>query len=59
MNTACRPESSRSAGAVYICRNRSYERFWTSMRFGIWIDVLIFEKSTRLRIVPLVFGILS
>src|SRR5664279_1430405 len=35
-NTACNPESSRSLGSESICRKRSYERFCTSMRFGIW-----------------------
>src|SRR5258705_4450469 len=46
-NTACSPFSSRSAGAVYICRKRSYDRFCTSMRLGIGMEVRIFEKLTR------------
>src|SRR5258708_39405906 len=29
---------------MFIWRNRSYEFFCTSMRFGIWIAVRIFEK---------------
>src|ERR1700722_19297893 len=38
--------SSRSFGRRSICRNFSYEFFWTSIRFGIGIEVLILEKST-------------
>src|SRR5215469_14089367 len=38
--------SSRSLGRRSICRNFSYEFFWTSIRFGIGIEVLILEKST-------------
>ena len=49
LNTDCRPASSRSAGITRICRKRSYEFFWISMRFGIGIDVWIFAKSTRTR----------
>src|SRR6266849_2250517 len=52
LKTLCRPVSSRSPGSRSICRNRSYDFFWTSMRFGIGIEVLIREKSTRSRIAP-------
>src|SRR5207253_2936589 len=41
-----------------ICRKRSYERFCTSIRFGIWMVVGIFEKLRRLRnAYLLLFGI--
>src|SRR5271165_5586651 len=46
-NTACKPESSRSLGSESICRKRSYERFCTSIRFGIWMVAGILEKSKR------------
>src|SRR5581483_914020 len=52
LNTLSRPVSSRSPGSRSICRNRSYDFFWTSMRLGIGIDVLIREKSTRSRVTP-------
>src|SRR4029450_13063679 len=44
LNTDCRPPSSRSEGSRFICRNRSYDFRWISIRFGIGIVVLIFEK---------------
>src|SRR5688572_2480373 len=44
LKTAWSPVSSRSSGSMFIWRNRSYEFFCTSMRFGIWIAVRIFEK---------------
>ena len=49
LNTDWRPTSSRSAGGVYICRNRSYDFFWISIRFGIGTVLLILENSTRSR----------
>ena len=49
LNTDCRPMSSRSEGSRVICRNRSYDFFWISIRFGIGIVVRIFEKSMRSR----------
>src|SRR5262245_42384317 len=49
LKTACSPMSSRSEGATYICRKRSYECFCTSIRFGIGTEVLILEKSIRSR----------
>src|SRR6185436_5391162 len=49
LNTDCSPASSRSEGSRFICRNRSYDFFWISMRFGIGTVVLIFEKSMRSR----------
>src|SRR5215217_7415794 len=49
LNTDCRPASSRSEGSRFICRNRSYDFFWISIRFGIGMVVLIFEKSMRSR----------
>src|ERR1700688_1554038 len=52
LNTLCSPVSSRSFGRRSICRNRSYDFFWTSIRFGIGIEVLIREKSTRSRVAP-------
>src|SRR5258706_10545836 len=52
LKTLSSPVSSRSLGSRSICRNRSYDFFWTSIRFGIGIDVLIFEKSTRSRVAP-------
>src|SRR5215467_3066660 len=59
LNTACSPVSSRSSGSMFICRNRSYEFFCTSMRFGIWIAVRIFEKFVLSReVVVLVSAIL-
>src|SRR5215471_15077149 len=45
--------SSRSFGRRSICRNRSYDFFCTSIRFGIGIEVLILEKSTRSGAAPL------
>src|SRR4051795_10966076 len=36
-------------GSRFICRNRSYDFFWISIRFGIGMVVLIFEKSMRSR----------
>ena len=48
LKTPCRPTLSRSWGRVCICRKRSYERRCTSIRFGIGIAVLIFEKLIRL-----------
>src|SRR6266581_4784961 len=47
LNTDCRPASSRSPGRRFICRKRSYDFFWISIRFGIGTVVLIFEKSMR------------
>src|SRR5579862_4656109 len=55
-NTACKPPSSRSLGSASICRKRSYERFCTSIRFGIWMVAGILEKSNRVRN-PLLFDI--
>src|SRR6185295_6676892 len=49
LNTDCSPASSRSEGSRFICRKRSYDFFWISMRFGIGTVVLIFEKSMRSR----------
>src|SRR5512141_1279247 len=34
LNTDCSPASSRSEGSRFICRKRSYDFFWISMRFG-------------------------
>src|ERR1700743_2852671 len=58
VKTDCRPESSRSEGNLSICRKRSYERRWTSMRLGIRIAVGILEKSRRLRTARFSLGIL-
>src|SRR5436190_5043484 len=49
LNTLCRPASSRSEGSRFICRKRSYDLRWISIRFGIGTVVLIFEKSLRSR----------
>src|SRR6476646_2006653 len=49
LNTDCRPASSRSLGRRFICRKRSYDLRWISIRFGIGTVVLIFEKSLRSR----------
>src|SRR3954471_16195118 len=49
LKTDWRPASSRSEGSRFICRNRSYDFFWISIRFGIGMVVLIFEKSMRSR----------
>ena len=49
LNTDCRPASSRSDGSRVICRKRSYDFFWISMRLGIGIVVRIFENSMRSR----------
>src|SRR5687768_8744202 len=49
LNTDCRPASSRSEGRRFICRKRSYDLRWISIRFGIGTVVLIFEKSLRSR----------
>src|ERR671913_1943937 len=49
LKTDCRPASSRSEGRRFICRNRSYDFPWISIRFGIGTVVLIFEKSLRSR----------
>ena len=49
LNTDWRPASSRSLGRRFICRKRSYDFFWISIRFGIGTVVLIFEKSMRSR----------
>ena len=49
LKTDCRPASSRSDGSRFICRNRSYDFRWISIRFGIGTVVLIFEKSLRSR----------
>src|SRR5215471_10517420 len=54
--TACKPLSSRSLGSLSICRKRSYERFWTSIRFGICSVAGILEKSRRVREAPFLFG---
>src|ERR1700753_1828645 len=59
VKTDCRPLSSRSEGSLSILRKRSYERRWTSIRLGIWIDVGIFEKSRRLRRARFSFGMLD
>src|SRR5258708_147050 len=47
LKTACKPLSSRSLGSLSICRKRSYERFCTSIRFGICKVAGILEKSRR------------
>src|SRR4051795_10188089 len=44
LKTDCSPASSRSEGSRFICRNRSYDFFWISIRFGIGIVVLIFDE---------------
>ena len=49
LKTDWRPASSRSAGSRFICRKRSYDLRWISIRFGIGTVVLIFEKSLRSR----------
>ena len=49
LKTDCRPASSRSAGIRFICRKRSYDFFWISMRFGMGTVARIFEKSIRSR----------
>ncbi len=49
LKTDCRPASSRSEGRRFICRNRSYDFFWISIRFGIGMVVLILLKSMRSR----------
>ena len=49
LNTDWRPMSSRSFGSRSICRNRSYDFRWISIRFGMGTVVLIFEKSMRSR----------
>src|SRR4030095_14479838 len=49
LNTDCSPASSRSDGSRFICRKRSYDFFWISIRFGIGTVVLILEKSMRSR----------
>src|SRR6186713_1818057 len=49
LKTDCRPASSRSEGSRFICRNRSYDFRWISIRFGIGTVVRIFEKSLRSR----------
>ena len=49
LNTDWRPASSRSDGRRFIWRNRSYNFFWISIRFGMGTVVLIFEKSMRSR----------
>src|ERR1051326_7956823 len=53
LNTLSSPVSSRSLGSRSICRNRSYDFFWTSIKFGIGMEVLILEKSMRSRAAPL------
>ena len=49
LKTDCSPASSRSLGRRFICRKRSYDFFWISIRFGIGTVVLILEKSMRSR----------
>src|SRR5918994_1482166 len=49
LKTDCSPASSRSEGRRFICRKRSYDFRWISIRFGIGTVVLIFEKSLRSR----------
>src|SRR5512146_1874182 len=49
LNTDCSPWSSRSEGRRFICRKRSYDLRWISIRFGIGTVVLILEKSLRSR----------
>src|SRR5919109_389821 len=49
LKTDCSPASSRSDGKRFICRNRSYDFFWISMRFGMGTVVRIFENSMRSR----------
>src|SRR3989338_7389378 len=39
--------SSRSCGEASLCKNRSYDRRWMSIRFGISTWVAILEKSLR------------
>src|SRR5215471_11380300 len=47
VKTDCSPESSRSSGSRFICRNRSYDRRCTSIRLGRSIKERIFEKFFR------------
>ena len=49
VKTDCSPWLARSSGSRFICRKRSYDRFWTSIRFGIGSEVLMREKSLRWR----------
>src|SRR2546427_12304147 len=49
LNTDWSPASSRSLGRRFICRKRSYDFFWISIRFGIGTVVLIFDTSLRSR----------
>ena len=42
------PRFSRSSGSRFICRKRSYERRWTSIRFGIGSVLPIREKFSPL-----------
>src|SRR6266480_6165299 len=49
LNTAWSPISSRRSEGTSFCRNVSYERFCTSMRFGISTIDGILPKSLRLR----------
>src|SRR5438876_5846156 len=58
LNTAWSPVSSRSSGSMFIWRNRSYEFFCTSMRFGIWIAVRILEKLVLSREVLVLLSVI-
>src|SRR5438874_2104625 len=49
LKTAWSPISSRRSAGTSFCRNVSYERFCTSMRFGISTIDGILPKSLRLR----------
>src|SRR5688500_10652829 len=48
VKTDCKPWFARSSGSRFICRKRSYDLRWTSIRFGMGSDVVIREKSFRL-----------
>ena len=47
VKTAWSPDWSRSSGSRFICRKRSYDRRWTSIRFGRSMKERIFEKFFR------------
>ena len=49
LKTACRPAFSRFSGSMRVCRKRSKDSFWISIRFGISRIRGILEKSFRTR----------
>src|SRR5215831_13718040 len=49
LNTACRPVFSRFSGSTCVCRKRSKDCFWISIRLGISRIAGIFEKFLRIR----------